>query len=75
MSIPARGSMIKNAWIYFLLAVFVSGIATALEDPQPTPQSEITEEPLVGRAILVDLQGPIGPATMDFVIDFMVFVE
>ena len=69
MSIPARASMMKNAWIYFLLVVFVSGIATALDDPQPTPQSEITEEPPVGRAVLVDLQGPIGPATMDFLID------
>lgn len=52
MSTPARGSMMKNAWIYFLLAVLVSGIATVLEDPQPTPQSEITEEPPVGRAVL-----------------------
>jgi membrane-bound serine protease (ClpP class) len=69
MSIPALGSMMKNAWIYFLLAVFVSGIATALEGPQPTPQSETTEELPVRQAVLVDLQGPIGPATMDFLID------
>jgi membrane-bound serine protease (ClpP class) len=69
MSIPARGSMMKYAWIYFLLALFVSGITTALENPQPTPQSGITEDPPVGRAVLVDLQGPIGPATMAFLID------
>ncbi len=69
MSILARGSMMKEVWIYFLIAALMSGFAVALEGPQPTPQSEDTIESPDRRAVLVDVQGPIGPATMDFVID------
>ncbi len=69
MSILARGSMMKEVWIYFLMAALMSGFAVALEGPQPTPQSEDTVEPPDRRAVLVDVQGPIGPATMDFLID------
>jgi len=74
MSIMARGSKMKKAWIYFLMAVFVSGFSIASkeqlpEEQQLAPQPEITAESLDRRAILVDVQGPIGPATVEFLVD------
>jgi len=69
MSIMARGSMIKKAWIYLLMVVFVPGFATALKEQQEDPQPETTVESPDRRAILVDVQGPIGPATVEFLVD------
>ncbi len=69
MNIHARGSVMKKAWIYFLMVFFVSGFALGPEekpaDTQPVPPTEQIDR----HAILVDLQGPIGPATMDFLVD------
>jgi len=74
MSIMARGSMMKKAWIYFLMAIFVSGFSFAdneksPEVQQPDPQSETPVESSDRRAVLVDVQGPIGPATVEFLVD------
>jgi len=74
MSIMARGSMMKKAWIYFLMATFVSGFSFAdneksPEVQQPDPQSETPVESSDRRAVLVDVQGPIGPATVEFLVD------
>ncbi len=74
MSIMARSSMMKKAWIYFLMVVFVSGFSFAdneksPEVQQPDPQSETTAESSDRRAVLVDVQGPIGPATVEFLAD------
>ena len=60
--------MMKKIWIYFLMAAFVPAIITAQEEQQPTPQSDTTVESADRRVILVDVQGPIGPATMDFLV-------
>jgi len=74
MSSFARGLMMKKAWIYFLMVIFVSAIAVASNEPaaeQQQSDSQTKSNPgSAGRhAILVDLQGPIGPATMDFLVD------
>jgi membrane-bound serine protease (ClpP class) len=74
MSIMARGSIMKKAWVYFLMVLFVSGFSIASKDqkpeePQQAPQSETPVESFDRRAILVDVQGPIGPATVDFLVD------
>ena len=74
MRVMARGSRMKKAWIYFLMVVLVSGFSIAskeqpAEDRQATPQSETTVESPDRRAILVDVQGPIGPATVEFLVD------
>lgn len=56
------------------MATFVSGFA-AIPDDQPAEeqqtasQSEMTEVPPDRRAILVDVQGPIGPATVEFLVN------
>ena len=53
----------QKAWIYFLIAAFVPGLSTALEEQQAIPPPDID----VGQlAIVLDVLGPIGPATADF---------
>lgn len=74
MGTLARSSVMKKAWIYFLVVIFVSGFATASnaqskQEQQSSPESEIDIESPGRRAVLVDVNGPIGPATMDFVVD------
>lgn len=69
MGMLSSGSVMMNkAWIYFLVAAFVPGICTALEETQPGTQAETTIESPDRRAILVNVQGPVGPATMDFLV-------
>jgi membrane-bound serine protease (ClpP class) len=61
--------MMQKAWIYFLMAAFVPALGTALEEQQSSPQTDISAESADRRAILLDLQGPIGPATVEFLTD------
>ncbi len=58
--------IIQKAWIYFLMAVFVPGLGAALENPQPLPPADIASETAGRLAIVLDVVGPIGPATADF---------
>lgn len=69
MRIMFRRSMMNKAWICFLIAVFLPELATSLQEQQPASQSGTTAESPVRLAVLVDVQGPIGPATMDFLVD------
>jgi membrane-bound serine protease (ClpP class) len=69
VSFWARGSMMKMVWIYFLMAAIVPAICTALDQSPTNPQTPTTVESPGGLAVLVEIQGPIGPATMDFIID------
>ena len=64
----SRGVLVKMFWIYFLMVFFVPAIATAQEEQSPAPQSDTTVESPDRRDILVNVQGPIGPATMDFLV-------
>ena len=60
--------IVQKAWIYFLMVAFVPGLSTALENPQPLPPTDIASETAGQLAIVLDVVGPIGPATADFVI-------
>ena len=67
MGMLFRGlGIIQKVWIYFLMVVFVPGFSTALDEPQPPPSTDIAAETAERLAIVLDLQGPIGPATADF---------
>jgi len=66
MSLPGLGQ-IQKVWIYFLMAAFAPGLSIALEKPQPLPPDNITAETTGQLAIVLDVLGPIGPATADFV--------
>ncbi|RLE15548.1 MAG: nodulation protein NfeD, partial [Actinobacteria bacterium] len=59
--------IVQKAWIYFLMAAFVPGLSTALENPQPVPPADIASGTAGQLAIVLDVVGPIGPATADFV--------
>jgi membrane-bound serine protease (ClpP class) len=61
--------LMQKVWIYFLMAAFVPGLGTALEEQPPSPQADTAAETVDRRAILLDMQGPIGPATAEFLID------
>jgi membrane-bound ClpP family serine protease len=45
------------------------GFTAALEPQQPVTQSEAIQQTLDCRVMLVGMQGPNGPATMEFLID------
>ena len=55
----------KKPWICILLATFLPVIGDAQEEPQlsSSPQSETATGQTDRRAVLLDVQGPIGPAT------------
>jgi len=55
--------MMRKVGIYFLVAIFMPGLSTALEEQQAAPSSDETAE---RRAIVLDVVGPIGPATVEF---------
>jgi len=55
--------VLQKAWIYFLMAAFVPGLSTAQENPQPLPPADIASETAGQLAIVLDVVGPIGPAT------------
>jgi membrane-bound serine protease (ClpP class) len=62
-----RGSvMVQKAWICFLMVAFLPGLGTAQEEQQPSHSSDFSTETADRRAILLDVQGPIGPATVEF---------
>jgi len=70
MGILFRGSvMIQKAWIYFLMAFLISGFGSTLaEQPPPLPNDASTEN-ADRRAIVLDVLGPIGPATAEYIVD------
>jgi len=61
--------LIQKAWIYFLTVVLVSAFAVAAEEPggSPPPSTDSVGTALDRQAVLLDVQGPIGPATAEFV--------
>ena len=59
--------VLQKTWIYFLMVVFVPGLGTAQENPQPLPPADVASETAGQLAIVLDVVGPIGPATADFV--------
>jgi membrane-bound serine protease (ClpP class) len=59
--------VLQKAWIYFLMAAFVPVLSTAQENSQPLPPADIASGTAGQLAIVLDVVGPIGPATADFV--------
>ena len=58
--------MVHKVWIYFLLAILVSVLGTTLAQPQTSSQEQTSTPVTDRRAVLLDVQGPIGPATVEF---------
>jgi len=65
-----RGCLkMQKVRIYFLMAAFMPVPGIALEEQPSSLQSEISTEATDRRAILLDVLGPIGPATVEFLVD------
>ena len=58
--------MVHKVWIYFLLAILVSVFGTTFAQPQTSSQEQTSTPVTDRRAVLLDVQGPIGPATVEF---------
>lgn len=58
--------MMQKVRIFILMAVFLPGLGTALEEPQAPISSDTETGTDDRRAIMVDIVGPIGPATVEF---------
>jgi len=62
---------LKKPWIYILMAAFLPASGNTLEEKQalPSPQADTSTGIVDRRAVLLDIQGPIGPATAEYLID------
>jgi membrane-bound serine protease (ClpP class) len=62
---------LKKPWIYVLMATLMPAFGNALEEqqPSPSPQADTSTGVIDRRAILLDVQGPIGPATAEYLTD------
>jgi len=70
MGMLFRGCLkMQKVRIYFLMAAFVSMPGIALPEQPSSLQPEISTESTDRRAILLDVLGPIGPATVEFLVD------
>ncbi len=60
---------IQKALICFLMAAFMPALGTTQDQPTTESEEEILAGALDRRAILLDVQGPIGPATAEYLIN------
>ena len=58
--------MVRKVWVCSLLAALVPVFGIALAEQQASPQAESSTTIADRRAMLLDVQGPIGPATVQF---------
>lgn len=60
---------IHRVWIYFLVALLMPTLSHALNDQLPSPVDDTLAETTSRQAMLLDVDGPIGPATAEYLID------
>ncbi len=59
----------QKAWICFLMAALVPALGTALDEQTTLAEENTLVETVDRRAILLDVQGPIGPATAEYLVN------
>ncbi len=63
---------LEKLWIYFLIAAFVPAISSAQDGPPAPTEVNPVANPVAQttdrRVFLLDVQGPIGPATAEYLI-------
>ena len=59
----------KNIWICFLMVLFMPALSNALDEQATLSGEEILAVAAQRQAILLDIQGPIGPATAEYLIN------
>ncbi|HEY5776401.1 MAG TPA: hypothetical protein VIS57_09965, partial [Xanthomonadales bacterium] len=60
---------IKRFWIYFLMVTLMPASGITLDDQTTLTNENPVVESANRRAIMLDVQGPIGPATAEYLID------
>jgi membrane-bound serine protease (ClpP class) len=62
---------LKKPWIYVLMVALMPAFGNASEEqqPSPSPQADTLTGVIDRRAVLLDVQGPIGPATAEYLTD------
>jgi len=59
----------QNIWICFLMALFMPALGNALDEQATLPEEDILAVAVERQAMLLDIQGPIGPATAEYLIN------
>ena len=59
----------QKVWICFLMATLMPALGTALDEQATLPEENVLVETVDRRAILLDVQGPIGPATAEYLVN------
>ena len=59
----------QKVWICFLMAALMPALGTALDEQATLPEENVLVETVDRRAILLDVQGPIGPATAEYLVN------
>ena len=59
----------QKVWICFLMAALMPALGTALDEQATLPEENVLVETVDRRAILLDVQGPIGPATVEYLVN------
>ena len=68
MSFHASVKM-QKVWICFLMAALMPALGTALDEQATLSEENVQVETVDRRAILLDVQGPIGPATAEYLVN------
>ena len=58
----------QNIWICFLMALFMPALSNALDEQATLAGEDILAVPAERQAMLLNIQGPIGPATAEYLI-------
>ena len=59
----------QKVWICFLMAALMPTLCTALDEQATLAEENTPVETVERRAILLDVQGPIGPATAEYLVN------
>ena len=59
----------QKVWICFLMVTLMPALGTALDEQATLPEENVLVETVDRRAILLDVQGPIGPATAEYLVN------
>jgi membrane-bound serine protease (ClpP class) len=59
----------QKVWICFLMVALMPALGTALDEQATLPEENTLVGTVDRRAILLDVQGPIGPATAEYLVN------
>ena len=70
MGVTHRATVkLQKAWICFLTALLMPAFAATQESQPLSTPADSLEDSAVRQALVLDVQGPIGPATAEYLVD------